>query len=96
MNKKLFIGNLPFATNAENLKEMFGQHGQVVSANVIVDRVSGRSKGFGFVEMGTEEEAQAAMSALNGMEIDGRKVAVSEAKGEQRKPGGPKRDNPGE
>jgi len=89
MNKKLFIGNLPFATTAENLKELFGQHGTVVSANVIVDRVSGRSKGFGFVEMGAVGEAQAAIDALNGTEIDGRKVAVSEAKGEQRKPGAP-------
>ena len=97
MNKKLFIGNLPFAITAESLKEIFGQHGSVVSANVIIDRVSGRSKGFGFVEMGTEEEAQAAMNALNGTEMEGRKVAVSEAKGEQRKPGsGPRRDNPAE
>jgi cold-inducible RNA-binding protein len=93
MNNRLFVGNLPFAVTAENLQEMFGKFGAVVSSNVIVDRVSGRSKGFGFVEMGTAEEAQAAMDALNGSEVGGRKIAGNEAKGEQRKPGsGPRRD----
>jgi RNA recognition motif-containing protein len=94
MNKKLFVGNLPFAIDSEKLRELFTPFGAVESANVIVDKVSGRSKGFGFVEMATVEEAQAAVSALNDSEMEGRKVAVSEAKGEQRKPGsgGPRRD----
>jgi RNA recognition motif-containing protein len=87
MNKKLFVGNLPFAVDSDGLRELFAKHGSVVTANVIVDRASGRSKGFGFVEMATAEESQAAVSALNDTEVGGRKIAVAEAKGEQRKPG---------
>jgi RNA recognition motif-containing protein len=87
MNNKLFVGNLPFSVNSDGLKELFAPHGNVVSANVIVDRASGRSKGFGFVEMSTGEEAEAAVTALNNVEVSGRKIAVAEAKGEQRKPG---------
>lgn len=79
MAKKLFVGNLPFSINDEQLREIFGQHGQVVSANVVIDRYSQRSKGFGFVEFENEEEAQSAMTALDGSEQDGRNIAVKEA-----------------
>jgi RNA recognition motif-containing protein len=80
MNKKLFVGSLSWGTTDEALKEAFSAAGTVVSASVIVDRQTGRSKGFGFVEMSTEEEAQAAIDTLNGKEIDGRQIAVSEAR----------------
>lgn len=92
MNNKLFVGNLPFTVNSDVLKEMFAPFGNVVSANVITDRMSGRSKGFGFVEMATAEEALQCANALNETEVEGRKIAVAEAKGEQRKPGGAPRD----
>ncbi|MDD5290301.1 MAG: RNA-binding protein [Patescibacteria group bacterium] len=80
MNKKLFVGSLSWGTTDEALKDAFSAAGTVVSASVIVDRQTGRSKGFGFVEMSTEEEAQAAIDTLNGKEIDGRQIAVSEAR----------------
>ena len=80
MAKKLFVGGLPWATNDARLSEVFSQYGSVVSAQVISDRATGRSKGFGFVEMSTDEEANAAMQALNGQDLDGRKIIVSEAR----------------
>lgn len=80
MAKKLFVGGLPWATTDARLSEVFSQHGQVVSAQVITDRATGRSKGFGFVEYATDEEATAAMQALNGQDLDGRKIIVSEAR----------------
>ena len=80
MGKKLYVGNLNFKTTSSDLEQMFGAHGTVVSAQVISERDTGRSKGFGFVEMGTESEAQAAISALNGKSVEGRNLTVNEAR----------------
>ena len=80
MAKKLFIGNLPYTTTNEELGEFFGQYGEVVSAAVIMDRATGRSKGFGFVEMANDEEADAAIAKADGAEFEGRKLTVSEAR----------------
>ncbi|HPL92998.1 MAG TPA: RNA-binding protein [bacterium] len=80
MAKKLYVGNLPYSTNDASLKDMFAEAGAVESAAIIIDKMSGRSKGFGFVEMSTEEEAQNAISMFNGKEVDGRKVVVNEAR----------------
>ena len=80
MAKKLFVGGLSWDTNDDQLKEFFSEIGEVVSANVITDKYSGRSKGFGFVEMATEKEAKEAMEKLNGKEMDGRTIVVDEAK----------------
>ncbi len=80
MAKKLFVGGLSYETTGETLKETFSQAGTVESATVINDKISGRSKGFGFVEMSSEEEAQKAIEMFNGKEIDGRNVTVNEAK----------------
>ena len=84
MNKKLYVGNLPYGMTNEALQELFAAAGEVVSANVITDRDSGRSKGFGFVEMSTEEAAQKAIDALNGKDIEGRMLKVAEARPPQR------------
>jgi RNA recognition motif-containing protein len=78
--KKLYVGNLSFDTTDDSLRTLFSEHGEVESATVITDRYSGRSKGFGFVEMATEEAAQAAINAVNGRSVDGREVKVAEAK----------------
>jgi len=80
MATKLFVGGLAWATTDDGLKSFFSQAGQVVSATVITDRFSGRSKGFGFVEMTTDEEATEAIKKFNGAELDGRKIIVNEAK----------------
>lgn len=80
MGAKLYVGNLTFDVGNSDLEEMFTPHGSVKSAQVIMDRDSGRSKGFGFVEMGAESEAVAAISALNGRDFKGRPLTVSEAK----------------
>jgi len=80
MGKKLYVGNLSYNVTSADLQQMFAQHGEVVSADVIMDRMSGRSKGFGFVEMNTDAEAQAAIAALNGTEYDGRALTVNEAR----------------
>ena len=80
MEKKLFVGGLSYETTEATLKETFSQAGTVESATVITDRMSGRSKGFGFVEMSSEEEAQKAIEMFNGKEINGRNVTVNEAK----------------
>ena len=80
MGKKLYVGSLSYDTTDESLKEAFSQVGTVESATVIIDKMSGRSRGFGFVEMSTDEEAQKAVETLNGQEIDGRKVTVNEAR----------------
>jgi RNA recognition motif-containing protein len=84
MGKKLFIGNLSWDVRDEQLKEIFGAVGTVEEAVVIMDRIKNRSKGFGFVTMSTEEEAQNAISELNGKEVDGRAINVSEAREESR------------
>lgn len=80
MAKKLYVGNLSFGTTDSDLRNMFEEFGQVESAQVVMDRDSGRSKGFGFVEMGRDEEAQAAIKGLNGQEVDGRALTVNEAR----------------
>jgi RNA recognition motif-containing protein len=88
MGSKLYVGNLSYNTSSSDLEQLFGQHGTVQSAEVIQDRETGRSKGFGFVQMGTDEEAQAAISALNGQEHDGRALTVNEAKPREDRGGG--------
>jgi len=88
MGKKLYVGNLSYNTDSSSLNEMFAQHGNVQSAEVIQDRDTGRSKGFGFVEMSSDEEAQAAISAMNGREVDGRSLTVNEAKPKEPRSGG--------
>jgi len=79
-NKKLFVGSLPWAVDDAKLAELFAQAGNVVSAQVVKDRDTGRSRGFGFVEMSTEEEAQNAVKNLNGTDVEGRKIVVNIAK----------------
>src|SRR5919199_1764595 len=80
MGKKLYVGNLTFGVTDAELEQLFAAHGTVQSAQVIMDRDTGRSKGFGFVEMGTDQEAQAAIQAMNGQEVDGRALTVNEAR----------------
>lgn len=80
MGNKLYVGNLPFAATNESLQEAFAQCGTVQSARIITDRDTGRSKGFGFVEMSTNEEAQAGITKYNGADWDGRAMTVNEAK----------------
>lgn len=80
---RLYVGNLPYETTEEELQEMFTTHGQVESVTIIMDRYTGRSKGFGFVELPEAEEAQAAIEALNGTDFNGRPLTVNEAKPRQ-------------
>lgn len=80
MGRKLYVGNLAFGITESTLQDLFAAHGTVQSAQVIMDRDTGRSKGFGFVEMGSDQEAQAAMAALNGQEVEGRALTVNEAR----------------
>ena len=80
MGKRLYVGNLPYTMTDSELQSMFEAHGTVNSAQVIMDRDSGRSKGFGFVEMGNDAEAQAAIAALNGSDQEGRPLTVNEAR----------------
>ena len=88
MGKKLYVGNLTYDTTDAALEQLFAPHGTVKSAQVIMDRDTGRSKGFGFVEMGSDQEAQAAIQALNGKEMDGRSLTVNEAKPREDRGGG--------
>jgi RNA recognition motif-containing protein len=88
MGKKLFVGNLPFSATEQSLKDAFSQCGTVESSKIITDRDTGRSKGFGFVEMSSDAEATEAISKLNGSEIDGRALSVSEAKPQAPRDGG--------
>lgn len=80
MANKLYVGNLSYSMTSDDLRETFGAHGTVQSADVISDRDSGRSKGFGFVEMSSDEEAEAAIKALNGQDVQGRQLTVSIAR----------------
>ena len=80
MGAKLYVGNLSYSVTEERLQQHFAQHGSVVSARIITDKFTGRSKGFGFVEMGSDEEAERAISALNGTDFEGRNIVVSEAR----------------
>ena len=88
MGNKLYVGNLAYSVRDEDLNEAFSQFGAVSSAKVMMDRETGRSKGFGFVEMGSDPEAQAAINGLNGQAIGGRAIVVNEARPREDKPGG--------
>ena len=79
-SNKLYVGGLPYATTENELEDLFAEHGTVESARVITDRMTGRSKGFGFVEMGSQEEAEAAIEKLNDSELGGRTLVVNEAR----------------
>ncbi len=85
---KLYVGNLSFSTTGEDLEELFGQVGSVQSANVVEDRETGRSRGFGFVEMSSKEEGENAISEFNGKDLNGRSLTVNEAKPRENRPGG--------
>jgi RNA recognition motif-containing protein len=80
MNKKLYVGNLAYGVTADTLTQLFATAGEVVSSTVITDRYTNRSKGFGFVEMATEEQAQEAINKLDGQELEGREIKVAEAR----------------
>src|SRR6201988_72667 len=88
MGNKLYVGNLAYSVRDESLQEAFGQFGTVTSAKVMMDRETGRSKGFGFVEMGTDAEAQSAINGMNGQALDGRALVVNEARPREERPGG--------
>ena len=87
-SKKLYVGGLPYSVTEDKLREIFSAHGAVESAVVIMDRMTSRSKGFGFVEMSSQEEAQAAIDNLNGTDLEGRNITVNEAKPRQPRTGG--------
>ena len=88
MSTKLFVGNLSFNTTENDLQDTFAAHGTVVEANLMTDRMTGRARGFGFVTMSTEEEAQKAIEALNGASLDGRNLTVNIAKPREERAGG--------
>lgn len=88
MGNKLYVGNLAYGVRDEELNAAFSEFGAVQSAKVMMDRETGRSKGFGFIEMGTDEEAQAAIEALNGMSVNGRAITVNVARPKEDRPGG--------
>ncbi len=88
MGKKLYVGNMSYDVDSSALEQLFAAHGTVQSAQVITDRDTGRSKGFGFVEMSSDAEAQAAIAAVNGQEHDGRALTVNEAKPKESRSGG--------
>jgi RNA recognition motif-containing protein len=88
LGTKLYVGNLAYSVDKSSLEELFGDFGTVTSAQVIMDRETGRSKGFGFVEMGSDQEAQSAISALNGKNVDGRNLTVNEARPQEPRTGG--------
>lgn len=85
MGTKLYVGSLPYSTTEQQLNELFSQYGSVQSAKVITDRYTGQSRGFGFVEMATGEEAQKAITALNGSELGGRTLVVNEARPQEKR-----------
>ncbi|TSC95533.1 MAG: RNP-1 like RNA-binding protein [Parcubacteria group bacterium Athens1014_10] len=86
MEKKLYVGSLSYNTTEDGLKDLFSQAGNVVSASIIIDKISGRSKGFGFVEMSTEEEATKAIEMFSGKELDGRNLTVDRARPMEKRP----------
>jgi RNA recognition motif-containing protein len=88
VGNKLYVGNLAYSVRDDSLLQAFSQYGTVTSAKVMMDRETGRSKGFGFVEMGSDPEAQAAINGMNGQPIDGRAVVVNEARPREERPGG--------
>ena len=101
MTNRVYVGSLPYATTDAKLEEIFSQYGTVESARIITDKLTGRSKGFGFVQMSSGLEAQNAIQALNGSELDGRSLTVNEARPQERRPpfesdrhgGGDRRDS---
>jgi len=101
MSKRLFVGRLPYAVTSSQLEEIFSKIGKVISCDVIIDRETGQSKGFGFIEMENDKEADEAIEKLNDTELEGRKIAVNVAKPREERPrfdnrsGGPRRDNRG-
>jgi len=86
MENKLYVGSLSYSTTEDSLKDHFSQAGEVTSATIIIDKYSGRSKGFGFVEMSSEEEAQKAIEMLNGKDFEGREIIIDKAKPMKKKP----------
>lgn len=88
MGNKLYVGNLSYGTDSAALESLFGEHGTVQSVNIITDRETGRNKGFAFVEMGSDDEALAAQTALDGQDCDGRTIKVNEAKPRENRSGG--------
>jgi len=88
VGRKLYVGNLPFSATEQTLKDTFSQWGTVDSVNVITERDTGQSRGFGFVEMSSDSEAQKAIQELNGSSLDGREITVNEAKPQQKRSGG--------
>jgi RNA recognition motif-containing protein len=91
MGSKIYVGGLPYSATEQQLSDLFTAHGSVESARVITDKFTGQSRGFGFVEMSTAEEAQKAISALNGTQMDGRPLTVNEAKPQEPRSGGASR-----
>ena len=88
MGAKLYVGGLPYSATEQELSNLFAQHGAVASARIITDKFTGQSKGFGFVEMSSDSEAQAAISALNGSQMGGRSLTVNEARPQEARAGG--------
>lgn len=88
MSKKIYVGNMSYSTNEATLNELFASYGEVISAKIISDKFTGKSKGFAFVEMQNEEEAMAAISGLNGKEVNGRELKVNEAIDKAKRPDG--------
>ncbi len=88
MGTRLFVGNLPFSTSEDSLRELFSPYGEVVECHLVTDKFSGRSRGFGFVQMGTQDGANKAIVETNGKEIDGRKLTVNEARPREERPDG--------
>src|SRR5947199_5187676 len=88
MGTKLYVGGLPYSTTEQQLQEVFSQQGAVTSAKIITDRYTGQSRGFGFVEMATSEDAQKAITALNGTQLNGRSITVNEARPQAQRPDG--------
>ncbi|MFO0901218.1 MAG: RNA-binding protein [Pirellulales bacterium] len=88
MGKRIYVGNLPWSTTSDSLKAMFAEHGSVRSAEVVSDRETGRSRGFGFVEMESDQDCAAAIEALNGQSVDGRDLTVNEARERSPRPAG--------
>ncbi len=93
MQKKLFVGGLPYSTQQEEVEQLFSQCGEVVSATIVRDKFTQQSRGFGFVEMATEEQAQEAINRLNGTQLGGRTIVVNESKPKEPRAGGGSNDN---
>lgn len=88
MSKKVYVGNMNYSTGENQLRDLFAQYGEVASVNIIIDRYTGKAKGFGFVEMTNDDEAQKAIDALNGFEFMGRQLRVNEAEDKPRRDAG--------